>query len=208
IARSDWRASLMQEKTMAAPSTTALHSFPLSSANTRAPSDAWRIVVLANLVIGSSPCPSLGWRAEGGESSSTGVRSLVRRVVDGLRTTDDGLVPFCLERQPVRLSQALDDRLERREDRRGQSDDRTDRHGDRPARALWPVGHRQAGHQPANQLAALAQQLPGGGVQRLERDLEIGGDQLSRRVTPGRISHRAAFGPHAEMSDRLGAPVL
>src|SRR6185437_364192 len=112
IARSDWRASLMQEKTMAAPSTTALHSFPLSSANTRAPSDAWRIVVLANLVIGSSPCPSLGWRAEGGESSSTGLASMVHGpwsivhrpwwcgVDNGPSTTDDGLsVPFCLERQ-------------------------------------------------------------------------------------------------------------
>src|SRR6476646_201172 len=57
-------------------------------------------------------------------------------------------ISVVVEGESVRLTQAVEDRFERGEDGRGETDDRAERYRDGAARPLRPVGHREAGDEP------------------------------------------------------------
>src|SRR5687767_14271180 len=62
---------------------------------------------------------------------------------------------------------------------RRQSGNRTERDGDRAARAFRPVRHRESGNEAPDVLPALAEQLERGCAECREWDVEVAGHQLT-----------------------------
>src|SRR5204862_620868 len=114
-------------------------------------------------------------------------------------------VAFVIERQTIGLAPGVQRALERPKHRGGESHNWTKGHVDRAPSAFRPVGHREAGDEAANELAAFREELAGRGVQNIEGDLEVAGHELAGdNIAPCGVTESSALGPHAEVPDGGG----
>ena len=113
-------------------------------------------------------------------------------------------VSLIVEGQSICFTKPVQQGLQWCEHRGSQANDWSERHRDGTSCPFRPVGHRQPGDKPPDEMTALAQQQGSRAVEDVERNLEVVRHELPRSNIPPRgVADGAPFCPHAKVANGI-----